>query len=57
MLGFALAKRLREMGKVQTAFLCGKRAVELKPVTERSPYVVRTSFTLVYFPAQNSKRV
>ena len=26
-----LAKRLREMGKVQTAFLCGKRAVELKP--------------------------
>ncbi len=26
-----LAKRLREMGKVQTAFVCGKRAVELKP--------------------------
>jgi len=27
----ALAKRLSAKGKVQTAFLCGKRAVELKP--------------------------
>jgi predicted TPR repeat methyltransferase len=26
-----LAKRLKETGKVQTAFLCGKRAVELTP--------------------------
>ena len=28
---YALAKRLRENGEVQTAFLCGQRAVELKP--------------------------
>ena len=28
---FALSKRLKENGKVRTAFLCGKRAVELKP--------------------------
>jgi len=28
---YGLAKRLKEHGKVQTAFLCGKRAVELKP--------------------------
>ena len=28
---FALTKRLRTAGKVQTAYLCGKRTVELKP--------------------------
>ena len=28
---YRLSKRLDETGKVQTAFLCGKRAVELKP--------------------------
>jgi predicted TPR repeat methyltransferase len=28
---FALTKRLRETGKVQSAYLCGKRTVELKP--------------------------
>jgi predicted TPR repeat methyltransferase len=28
---YTLAKRLRENGKVQTAYLCGKRAIELKP--------------------------
>jgi predicted TPR repeat methyltransferase len=28
---YTLTKRLREKGKVQTAYVCGKRAVELKP--------------------------
>jgi predicted TPR repeat methyltransferase len=28
---YRLARRLRDDGKVQTAYLCGKRAVELKP--------------------------
>ena len=28
---FSLTKRLKEAEKVQTAYLCGKRAVELKP--------------------------
>ena len=28
---FALTKRLKNDGKVQTAYLCGKRTVELKP--------------------------